>query len=61
MFNLFSEDQQDIVFPAICWDRNKLYCSLPDISSTFVLMRLHYGLGTLLCAQQIAFKSAWDN
>lgn len=61
MFNLFSEDQQDIVFPAICWGRNKLFCSLPGISATFVLMRLHYGLGILLSAQQIALKSAWDN
>lgn len=61
MFNLFSADQQDIVFPAICWDWNKLYCSLSDISSTFVLMRLHSGLGTLLSAQQTAFESGWDN
>lgn len=61
MFNLFSEDQQDIVFLAICWGRNKLFCSLPGISATFVLMRLHSGLGILLSAQQIALKSAWDN
>lgn len=61
VFNLFAADQQDVVFPAICWDWNKLYCSLPDISSTFVFMRLHSGLGTLLSAQQTAFKSGWHN